>query len=182
MSRLIPDPRCGFALVDGLVRGAVGNARTAAAAIAEQVADRKQLAPVDEPTGPGSLERIARAEAIELLGSRNVGRLAYIARPGVPDVVPVNFAVHNGRAYVRTGAGPKLQAAERGDRLVLEVDVISEDTHTGWSVIASGPARRLTTYEAHALPPEALPTTWANGPRFALLQLDLQRVEGRRLT
>jgi hypothetical protein len=180
--RLVPDPRGALALVDSLARGAVDNARSAAAAIAEQVSDRKQLAPVDEPVGPGSLARIARAEAIELLASRCVGRLAYIARPGVPDVVPVNFAVHEGHAYVRTGVGPKLQAAERGERLVLEVDDISEDTHTGWSVVASGSARRLTTREVHALPPQALPTTWANGPRFALLELDLKRVEGRRLT
>ena len=182
MTRLVPDPRGIFALADSLARGAVGNARSAAAAIAEQVADRKQLAPVDAPGGPGSLARIGRAESIALLGSRNVGRLAYIARPGVPDVVPVNFAVHDGHAYVRTGVGPKLQAAERGERLVLEVDDISEETHTGWSVVASGPARRLSTHEVHALPAAALPTTWATGPRFALLELDLQRVEGRRLT
>lgn len=182
MARLIPDPRGAFTLVGSLARGAVGNARTAAAAIAEQVADRRQLAPVDAPAGPGSLARIARAEAVELLRSRNVGRLAYIARPGVPDVVPVNFTVHGGHAYVRTGVGPKLQAAERGERLVLEVDAISEEAHTGWSVVASGRARRLTTREVHALPPEALPTSWANGPRFALLEMDLQRVEGRRLS
>src|SRR5687767_7740820 len=161
MSRLVPDPLGVFALADSLARGAVGNARTAAAAIAEQVSDRKQLAPVDVPTAPGSLARVGRAESLALMATRTVGLLAYVARPGVPDVVPVNFAVHDGHAYVRTGIGPKLQAAERGERLVLEVDDISEETHTGWSVVATGHARRMTTREVHALPAEALPTTWA---------------------
>ena len=165
-----------------LAQGALGNARAAAAAIAEQVADRKQLVPADRPAGPGSLSRIGRAESLELLRARRVGRLAYVARPGVPDVVPVNYSVHEGHVLVRTGVGPKLQAAERGELLALEVDDIDEQSRTGWSVVATGRARRLSTRQIAALPDEALPRAWANGPRFALLQMDLQRVEGRRLS
>ena len=165
-----------------LARSALGNAKEAAAAIAEQVADRKQLVPAERPAGPGSLARIGRAECLERLASRTVGRLAYVARPGVPDVVPVNFAVHGSHLLVRTGIGPKLQAAERGEFLALEVDDIDEQTHTGWSVVATGRARRLSTREIGALPDGALPRAWANGPRFALLQMDLQRVEGRLLS
>ncbi len=182
LPRLVPDPRGAFALADSLARGAVDNARSAAAAIAEQVADRRRLAPPDQPSGPGSLTRIGRVECLSLLESRSVGRMAYIARQGVPDIVPVNYAVHDGYVLVRTGVGPKLQAAERGELLALEIDDIDEQTHTGWSVVATGPAERLRSRQIAALPDAVLPRTWANGPRFALLRFTLRRVEGRRLS
>lgn len=182
LPRLVPAPRGALQLADSLVRGAIDNARSAAAAIAEQVNDRRQLAPADEPGGSGTLSRIGRAEGLDLMRSRSVGRLAYIARPGVPDIVPVNYTLHGAHVLVRTGVGPKLQAAERGEALVLEVDDIDEATHTGWSVVATGPARRLSSHEIGLLPDGVLPRTWANGPRFALLQVDLKRVEGRRLS
>lgn len=182
LPRLIPDPRGACALADSLARGAVGNARSAAAAIAEQVSDRHQLAPADVPSGPGSLTRIGRVECLSLLESRSVGRMAYMAHHDVPDIVPVNYTVYDGYVFVRTGVGPKLQAAERGDLLALEIDDIDEATHTGWSVVATGPAERLSSRQIAALPDGVLPRTWANGPRFAVLRFTLRRVEGRRLT
>ena len=182
LPRLLPHPGAALALADSLTRSAVGNARSAAGAIAEQVADRRDLAPAEEPAGPGSLSRINRAECLTLLASRSVGRLAYIARPGVPDIVPVNYAVHDGHVLIRSGVGPKLQAAERGEQLVLEVDDIDDQTHTGWSVVVTGPAQRLDRREVAALPDDALPSAWANGPRFAVLRFTMKRVEGRRLS
>lgn len=181
LPRLV-DPFGAIALADSLARGAVGNARAAAAAIAEQVTDRRHLAPADEPGGPGSLSRIQREEALALLATRSVGRLAYIARPGTPDVVPVNYVVHDGSLLIRTGVGPKLQAAERGEVLAVEADDIDEASHTGWSVVATGRAQRLSPRQAGALPADRLPRSWANGPRFALLRITPTRVEGRRLT
>jgi hypothetical protein len=164
-----------------LGRHALDNARAAATLVTEQVADRQVLAPADEPGGPGSLSRISRAECLRLLGSRRVGRLAYVARPGVPDLVPVNYALHGEDVLVRSGIGPKLQAAERGESMVLEVDDLDDEAQTGWSVIATGPARRLTLAEVHSLPDSVLPKTWANGPRFAVLRIRPSRIEGRRL-
>ena len=180
----MPLPRLAspLSLVEALGRSAVGNARAAAALLHEQVEDRRRLAPQDAPAGPGTLSRLPRQECLQLLGSRRVGRLAYIARPGVPDVVPVNYLLHDGALLVRSGIGPKLQAAERGEVMTLEVDVLDEDAHTGWSVVAAGPATRMTAAEVRALPDGALPTTWAVGPRYAVLRIRPTRVEGRRLS
>jgi hypothetical protein len=165
-----------------LGRTAVDNARAAAAVVTEQVADRRELAPADAPGGRGSLARISRVECLQLLASRRVGRLAYVARQGVPDLVPVNYVLHEGHVLVRSGIGPKLQAAERGETMVLEVDDLDDETQTGWSVVAAGPARRLTVAEVHALPDSVLPRTWADGPRLAVLRIRPSRVEGRRLS
>lgn len=174
-------PRLALAVASQVRRGAVENARAAAAAIGGQIAERRAIAP-EEEAYPGSLTRLSDADCLRLLDSRQVGRLAYVRRPGVPDVVPVNYALHDGALLVRSGPGPKLQAAERGACVALEVDDIDEDAHTGWSVVAVGPAERLTPSQHRALPPGALPAAWAHGPRYAVIRVRPTRLEGRRLS
>ena len=125
---------------------------------------------------PGLPTRLA------LLASRRTGRLGYVARAGVPDVVPVNLALDGDRLLVRSGPGPKLQAAERREVVAVEVDDIDEQTRTGWSVVVAGRSRRLHTSEAAALDDDLLPEVWARGPRSSVIAIELTRVEGRRLT
>lgn len=161
--------------------GALDNARSAAATLSRQVAERRELDPDTAVEGPGALTRLSEPECLELLGSRSLGRLAYIARHGTPDIVPVNYAVRGRKVLVRSGVGPKLQAAERGEQLALEADDIDESTHAGWSVIVVGPARRLSDSEQAELPEGELPQTWAKGPRSAVVELTVRRVAGRRL-
>ena len=170
--------------VDRLGRRALGaaidNARASSAAITEQVRLRQELASSDDDD-PGALVRLDRSTCLELLASRRTGRLAYVARAGVPDVVPVNLALDGERLLVRSGPGPKLQAAERREVVAVEVDDLDEDSRTGWSVVVAGRARRLHTTEAAALPDDLLPEVWARGPRSSVIAIELTRVEGRRL-
>jgi nitroimidazol reductase NimA-like FMN-containing flavoprotein (pyridoxamine 5'-phosphate oxidase superfamily) len=171
-------------VVDRLGRRAVGaaldNAQAATAALAEQVRLREQLAPADDDE-PGALARLDRATCLVLLASRRTGRLAYVARAGVPDVVPVNLALDGDRLLVRSGPGPKLQAAERREVIAVEVDDIDEQRRTGWSVVVAGRACRLHTSEVARLPADLLPEVWARGPRSSVIAIELTRVEGRRL-
>ena len=167
-----------------VVRRAVSNARAAAAALDVQTTERRELAPRNghEPPGePGEIARLSRAECMRLLATKRVGRLAYVARATTPDIVPVNFAVSDdGSILVRSGRGPKLQAAERGDTVAFEVDDIDEQGHTGWSVVVVGRARRVPRDEAPAPDADALP--WVNGPRHHVVAITPTRIEGRRLT
>jgi uncharacterized protein len=182
LARLVTlGPRLALRVAEHLSPSAIGNARAAAESVSQSVADRRRLDPDAAGDGPGSLSRMPRQECLTLLGSRRVGRLAYVSRPGVPDVVPVNYTVHGDDVLVRSGAGPKLQAAERGEVLVLQVDDVDEDAHTGWSVVAAGPARRLSGAQQKALPDDVLPETWATGPRHAVIRIRVTRLEGRRL-
>lgn len=174
-------PRLALGVAERLSPSALGNARAAAESVSQAVSDRRRLDPDAAGEEPGALSRLPRQECLELLGSRRVGRLAYVARPGVPDVVPVNYALHGDDVLVRSGTGPKLQAAERGEVLVLQVDDVDEDAHTGWSVVVAGPARRLSAAQQQALPPGVLPETWATGPRHAVIRIRMTRVDGRRL-
>ena len=155
--------------------GALANARTATLDLVAAVSDRLVLTDLlaDEET-PGSLHALTEQECREVLARGSVGRLAYIARAGVPDIAPVNYSYADGGILIRSGPGPKLQAAERGDRVAFEVDELDEDRRTGRSVIVYGVARR-----AGQLPDEDGPQPWAAGPRNQLIRIDPRRISGR---
>lgn len=175
-------PRAALDLASAARRGAVSNAFKASVAVTGAVAERRRLAPVEEESTPGSLSRLGKQECLALLATHTVGRLAYVAREDVPDVVPMNYVVHEGAILLRSGLGPKLQAAERRAVVAFEVDEVDEVAHTGWSVVAVGKAHRLSPQEHDALPADAIPVAWARGPRWAVIRIDPTRVEGRRLT
>ena len=163
---------------------ALGNARSAMESISAAVADRAELMRLlvrdDRPeTHPGDLIALSRDACLELLRSRTVGRLAYVARAGLPDVVPVNYVVDGDDVLIRSGPGPKLQAAERHDLVAFEVDDIDELAHRGWSVVLHGTAQRLSPAEVNRLQVEAQP--WAVGPRSHVIRVRPRRITGRRL-
>ena len=161
-----------------LLGSALSNARDASAAIASAVADRLQLTgsygeAADEP---GQLHALSLRECREVLEAGAIGRFAYIARAGVPDVVPVNYVLDGHDVLLRSGPGPKLQAAERREMVAFEVDEIDLEAHTGRSVVVVGRATVLRPSQ-HA---EVL--TWATGPRRHLVRIRPTRITGRRLS
>ena len=163
---------------------AIGNARTALDAVGTAVADRTELMRLlvrdDRPDlAHGTLSVLSRADCLALLASRHVGRFSYVARAGVPDVVPVNYALDGHDIVVRSGPGPKLQAAERQDVVAFEVDDIDEGGQRGWSVVVHGKAIVLSGAEQKHLSEEALP--WATGPRSHTIRIRASRITGRRL-
>ena len=162
---------------------ALSNARQAAADIALAVYERTQLTTgIDEPAAAGQLTRMSRDAALARLASRSIGRIAYVARAGVADLVPVNFRVVGETVYVMSGPGPKLQAADRRELVAFEVDDIDEQTCTGWSVVAHGTARRLAPDERRRIVDGGLaPQPWAVGPRNAVIAIEISRIAGREL-
>lgn len=162
-------------------KSAVGNARWSAAQITAAVDERRVLADaLDQASQPGDLARLTRAQCDELLATKSVGRLAYMARANVPDIVPVNYLMDGAAVLVRSAAGPKLQAAERREVVAFEVDEIDEDRHTGWSVVVIGLASRVPA-QGNAHPGAPRPTPWPSGPRWHTIRIEPRRVDGRRL-
>ena len=161
---------------------AVTNARRGVADLTRSNADRRRLEPASgEPGGPGDLQRLSRDECLRLLASRRVGRYAHVESARAMSVVPVNYVSGpDGSVLFRSGPGPKLSAADRRDVVAFQVDDIDEEHHTGWSVLVTGRARRMTYAEANEL--SDLPEPWANGPRYQFVLIEPTRIEGRRLT
>lgn len=157
---------------------AVDNARRSLAVIGRSRADRVELqSSLAAPAVAGDLGALTHDECLALLATREVGRMAYVARAGVPQIVPLNYELAGAHLLVRTGPGPLLQAAQRHDHVAFEVDDLEELRHGGWSVVVQG-----TLTELHGTPRDACdPMPWAAGPRRHLLQLETRRVTGRRL-
>ena len=151
---------------------ALDNALAATEAIRTDVRERVALSEAPR------LQVLEPAECRRLLAQQEVGRLAYVARAGTPDIVPVNYSVVGGDLLIRSGVGPKLQAVQRRDLVALEVDDLDSSTRSGWSVVVVGRVRELP---ARALDAAVGPHPWADGPRERLVLLQVQRLTGRRL-
>ena len=92
------------------------------------------------------------AIAEERLAQARVGRLATVTAEGRPHVVPVCFALHEGRIYTAVDAKPKRTAAlarldnvRATGRASLLVDHYEEDWSRLWWVRAEGPAEVIAS-------------------------------------
>ena len=153
-----------------LKRGSLENARRSLEEIERAIADRAAL--VD--AGERGIIQLSYHETVELLETCTVGRLAYVARGGVPDIVPVNYVWYDGGVLIRSGPGPKLQAAQRHEMVAFEVDQLDEENRTGRSAVVVGSASVVEPLEIDV-------ESWAAGPRRHLILITPTRVEGRRL-
>ncbi|HVV77281.1 MAG TPA: pyridoxamine 5'-phosphate oxidase family protein [Mycobacteriales bacterium] len=145
-------------------------------------AERERLAPGRRADGSGSwLDAIDPDDAWELLRSHHLGRVAFSAHSGRPVIVPVNYAVHDRQIVIRTGRGPKLEAARRGDLVAFEVDQIDLVAHTGWSVTLTGRARWVREPSTLARLTALDLEVWAGGPRNETIAIEPLHIGGRRL-
>jgi hypothetical protein len=167
-------------LLTALARDAASNARASLVDLRRAVDERRLTAPIDHTDGGehGDLEALTVPECELLLAEESVGRVAYIARSGTPDIAPVNYVWVDGGVLVRSGPGPKLQAADRREIVAFEIDRFDEPTQTGWSVVLVGRAQRVPPEQIAEL---VLPEPWANGPRRYVIRIEAQRISGRRI-
>lgn len=170
-------------LVETLLRPtALVNAGRAAADIAQTVLERRNLTDgLDRGAGLAGqrqLVELTREECLRLLAARRIGRLAFIQRAGVPLILPVNYVFADDAVLIRSGPGPKMQAAERGDLVSFETDDIDEESRSGWSVVVTGRASRV---RGESRSDEPQPQPWAPGPRCHLIRVPASRISGRWL-
>lgn len=126
---------------------------------------------------PEAVEVLEPATALDLLSQRNFGRLAF-AVAGEPDIVPINFLVHDGKVYFRTSEGSKLLGITVNSRVALETDVVSGE-HAS-SVIAHGNARELVTdAELEFAESLGLPS-WVPTVKNHIVEITLDDVSARR--
>lgn len=150
---------------------------------ADARAERESLAPGRDVEGPGNrLDLVSLDDCWCLLATTTLGRLGFTAHSGHPVILPVNYAVVDRRILIRTGRGPKLEAARRGDLVAFEVDQLDAEQHTGWSVLITGRARWVREPAELAGLRTRQPASWAAGPRNELIVVDPVNVAGRYLS
>ena len=124
---------------------------------------------------------IPRAECLELLSGRSLGRLAVIYK-GRPLVLPVNYALDGDVVVFRTDRGSALAGAPLR-KVAFEIDEVDEADGTGWSVLVQGYAFEITNAIDH--PSEArraLPVTpFAPGEKSHWIEIVAERITGRRI-
>ncbi|HZQ28318.1 MAG TPA: pyridoxamine 5'-phosphate oxidase family protein [Acidimicrobiales bacterium] len=128
--------------------------------------------PAPRPT----LSELTRDECFDLLNTQVVGRLAVAAPGQAPLVVPVNFVVDGDAIVFRSDAGTKL-ALLSTNPVSFQVDVVDPNRRGGWSVLASGRAGEVGSWEVGHLAVEP----WAGGDKRRWVRLIVERVTGRRL-
>jgi len=126
-------------------------------------------------------EALDEEECLALLTQKTIGRIA-LTMQAMPVVFPVNYCFIDGAIAFRTGEGMKLTAATEHTVVAFQVDDIDAVTHCGWSVLAVGIARALTT-PADLAWAETLPLRpWAPGSKDHVVRLVPEFLSGRRIT
>src|SRR5262245_2989492 len=132
----------------------------------------------DEGGSPARVDELGEAECLELLGTKQVGRVAY-NDPGGPVVLPVNYVVHDQMVLFRVAPFSRLADRLRDGPASFEVDHVDEETLTGWSVLVRGHAAHADRWDL----PDAgsRPTPWAEGGRNLHVRLSPHAITGLRL-
>jgi len=115
------------------------------------------------------------------LRHENVGRIAVIV-DGHPEVFPVNYAVDaDGGIVFRTDEGTKLDALTRNSTVAFEIDGLDEQRHLGWSVLAVGKARWVTSTPELAELRKLDLEPWAVGDKVHFVRVAPTKVTGRQI-
>jgi len=120
-----------------------------------------------------------RSRCIELLSSRQIGRIAWRAADGL-QILPVTFAWYQESVVFRTSPYGVLSELVHEADVAFEVDQVDEEGRSGWSVVVRGRARA-------AAEPEELrrlwrlndPVPWASGTRNLFIQITPGLITGR---
>jgi len=149
----------------------------------ESTPDELYGARVDRPPGRGragrhpELRELTTEQCLAHVQAGGVGRVVFHSPRG-PVAYPVNFAVSDGEVVVSTTVA-QAGALEDQGRVSFEIDRVDESLSEGWSVLLTGPVRRVDDPdETVALAALGL-VPWAGGPRHALVRIRPEEVTGR---
>jgi nitroimidazol reductase NimA-like FMN-containing flavoprotein (pyridoxamine 5'-phosphate oxidase superfamily) len=122
---------------------------------------------------------LPESTCLQLLRSGHIGRVAVNGDPS-PTVLPVNYVVHEDDVVFVTAAGTKWDAARAGAPASFEVDGVSEEHRSGWSVLVRG---RLEAVAGEGQVDEVVErlTPLAGGVRDHVVRLSIDEVTGRQI-
>ena len=130
-------------------------------------------------SNPDRLVELSERDCYLRLAANHLGRVA-LSVGALPAVFPVHYAMLGPDPVFRTDVGAKLTAAANGNVICLEIDEADPLSHTGWSVMVTGPSVVLTDpqelAQAAALPLEP----WV-GQGDAFVRIQAALVSGREI-
>lgn len=136
--------------------------------------------PVTSASPYDDLEALDQARCLELLGTAQIGRLAWCDDDDRIVMLPVNYVLDGPDVILRSAAGAKLAAAKSGRQFAFEVDDVEPALHTGWSVVLTGRGE-LVTAEAEAGRLAEMVHPWSQAERPNVVRISAEQVTGRRV-
>lgn len=128
----------------------------------------------------GVFIRLDRGESMRLLASAPAGRLIFTVN-ALPAVRLMNFAVADGLILLRMAAGTTVARKAHEVIVAFEADDLDAATSSGWSVVVTGRATRVTEPELITRYQEVLLVPLARGERDQFVTITTEVVEGRRV-
>ncbi|MFE7276106.1 pyridoxamine 5'-phosphate oxidase family protein [Streptomyces sp. NPDC057623] len=133
-----------------------------------------------EPVPVARMVELSRDEALKLLGTVPLGRVAFTDQ-ALPTIRPVNHLVIEGDIIVRTHDGSALLGrALLSEVVAYEADEIDPATRTGWSVVVTGTATRVAD-AAELAHYQRLLTPWVDAEVGQVVRIRPEIVSGYRL-
>lgn len=140
--------------------------------------------PAERPHPPRTNRRInyvdlSPGQCQVLLESRDIGRIGWNAGHG-PQILPVSYACVADMIVFRTSPFGVLSELVRPTQVVVEVDDLDANAHTGWSVIARGRAQAVASPAllTHLWTVDGA-EPWAGGVRNVFIGITVERLTGR---
>ena len=127
------------------------------------------------------LRILSTSECLLRLGRGGVGRVAVTVK-ALPAIFPVNYAVIDGDIVFRSDEGSKLAAATSHAVVAFEIDESDAITHTGWSVMVVGQARKVTEQEEIDRLARLPLAPWAASGGDSFVRIESSILSGRELT
>jgi uncharacterized protein len=131
---------------------------------------------IDTKTG---IEVLDRAACVELLATRQVGRVAVVVG-GRPVVLPVNYVLDGDHVVFRTAEGSKFDAAVRSAVVAFEVDELDGLTQTGWSILVTGHSELITDRDERDKAALLPLRPWSSHEKSNWVRVPIDEVTGRR--
>jgi uncharacterized protein len=129
--------------------------------------------------GSGPIE-LDRAECMELLAAKSVGRIAYATDTGAR-ILPVNYILGDSCVIFRTVRDGEIFRHALSSNCAFEIDETNEWFESGWSVVAVGRLQLATEDDFAQMRYGRLPEPWAGGGRWMFVRMPCEHVSGRRV-
>ena len=126
------------------------------------------------------LEILGPGECRDLLRHAEVGRIVF-THNALPAIQPVNYVLDGEDIVFRTSRTSRLATAASGAIVAFEIDAFDAGARTGWSVVAIGPARRVSAPGEIAALERLDLRAWAPGQRDQFVRLRPEMLSGRRI-
>ena len=128
--------------------------------------------------GAGLID-LDRAECLDLLAAKRVGRIAYPVDKGAR-ILPVNYILANDGVIFRTVHDGEIFRHTLDSICAFEIDETDEFFESGWSVVVVGRLQLATEDDFAQMLYGKLPEPWAGGNRWMFVRLSCEHVSGRR--